>query len=430
MTTYQEPQTLRLLEIARAIWQGAGEVTKKSLAERLDISVSSISRLTDELERMGVVVEVGTHPSSGGRRPAVLGINASLGYTIGLDIGGANARGIAADLNHQVISTVRMPTAQALESPDNLLNLERMVRRTIHAGGLEPHLLHAIGVAISGVIDTGAGICRFCPNIRGFNDLQVRDYLQDRFGVPVIVDDSVRTAAVAEHKFGLAKDMPYFLRVAVGVGIGAAIMLNGQIYRGVDGTAGELGHIQVREDGERCNCGNRGCLEVLASGPAIVRRAQQSMAEGIQTSLETLVKRGQKLTVEAIAQAARQGDKMAFYIMNRTGEYLGIAIATALNLLGVQDVIIGGGVSQAGPILLDAVERTIRFRVMPALAPKVRVHATALDDLAAARGAAWLAAEQLFLPQALDRQQSILDIADRIQPAHSAPQQPQLLKGA
>lgn len=430
MPICEEPQALRLLEIARAIWHDAGEVTKKSLAERLGISASSVSRLTDELERMGVIVEVGTHPSSGGRRPAVLGINASLGYTVGLDIGGANTRGVAADLNHQVISTVRMPTAQALESPDNLLNLERMVRRVIDAGTLDPHHLHAIGVAISGVIDTNAGICRFCPNIRGFIDLPVSDYLQGRFGVSVIVDDSVRTAAVAEHKFGLAKDMPYFLRVAVGIGIGAAIMLNGQIYRGVDGTAGELGHIQVREDGERCNCGNRGCLEVLASGPAIVRRAQQSMAEGIQTSLEALVKRGQKLTVEAIAQAARQGDKMAFYIMNRTGEYLGIAIATALNLLGVQDVIIGGGVSQAGPILLDAVERTIRFRVMPALAPKVRVHATALDDLAAARGAAWLAAEQLFLPQALAQGRSILDIAGRIQPARQIHHFPAPMQGA
>ena len=183
----------------------------------------------------------------------------------------------------------------------------------------------------------------------------------------------------------------------MGKGIGTGVYIDGKIYRGSMGLAGELGHITVSENSSICNCGNRGCLEAIASSDGIIRRVTEGMKKGIVTSLSSAINNNfDNLTVEIIAKAAAEGDKFAYYIINRTGEYVGIAIAAALNLFGSDLIVLGGGVSKCGDILLSAIKRTVKTRALDVISKKVKIIKTQLDDNNAALGAATNLIDMLF----------------------------------
>ena len=213
----------------------------------------------------------------------------------------------------------------------------------------------------------------------------------------VSVDDSSRMAALAEHWCGLARKVENFIFVNVGVGMGSGIFTNGQLYRGSRGTAGELGHTTIDENGPRCQCGNRGCLETLVCGPAIVRRARERLEEGV-VSLVNKMSGGDfaKITPELIAEAARKGDKLAFNIMEKTGQYLGTGIANAVNLFNPELVIIGAGISRAGDLFLDAVKRTVKARALHTASTSVDIKLSELGDTTAAQGTAILVLKSIF----------------------------------
>jgi predicted NBD/HSP70 family sugar kinase len=208
-------------------------------------------------------------------------------------------------------------------------------------------------------------------------------------GTDVLVDDSACAQALAEVRAGAARGARDFLFVNVGVGIGAALYMDGRLYRGPGGLAGELGHITVDESGPLCGCGNRGCAEALVGAPAIVGRARALLAEHTYPSLLVADDSpAAPLTIERLATAAGAGDKLAFQVLNDAGEHLGVAIAAALNLLGSPLVVLGGGIAHAGEPFLDAVQRTVRLRSLPPVARQVRIAPSDLDDSAAARGVA------------------------------------------
>ncbi len=266
-----------------------------------------------------------------------------------------------------------------------------------NSAGIKDIAIFGIGMSISGVIDYNEGKSIYCPNISGLNDFPVKSILEAKTKLPVFVDDSVRCMAIAEKHFGTAKDYDNFLFVSLGKGIGVGIYIDGKVYRSSTGLAGELGHITVAEDGPLCNCGNRGCLEAIASGPGIIRRAREGIESGIITSLASIVAGDfEKLTVEAIADAAKQGDKFAYYIINRTGEYIGIAIAAALNLFGSELVVLGGGISGSGDIMTEAIKRTVQLRALGVISSRVKIVETSLDEFNAARGAATKFTNMLF----------------------------------
>ena len=200
-----------------------------------------------------------------------------------------------------------------------------------------------------------------------------------------------------EKRYGIAKSYNNFIFISLGKGIGIGVFIDGKIYRGSMGLAGELGHITVSENGPICNCGNRGCLEAIASSDGIIRRAREGMENGIVTSINSVINDNfDNLTVEIIAKAAKDGDKFAYYIINRTGEYIGIAIAAALNLFGSDLIVLGGGVSECGDILLSAIKRTVKTRALDVLSRKVAIIKTQLDDNIAALGAATNLIDTLF----------------------------------
>jgi glucokinase len=372
-------------------------LTKKDLADAAGWSLSQVNQLVAPLLERRLLVDCGLAPSCGGRPPMLLGLNPEIGNLVGIDIGGASSRAVVTDLSGNVVFAYRQETTDLVAGSTPLLvALRQLVERALAGAGVAQERLLGVGVALSGIVDHHRGVCVFCPNIPRSKQLPVVEHMSRALGVPVCVDDSLRGAVLAERHFGIAQGLDNFMLVAIGVGVGAGYLIDGRLHRGVGGLGGELGHITVRQDGPRCACGNAGCLEMYASGPGIVQRARESLERGMHSSIADSAG-PECLSVGSIARAAETGDKMAFYIIDHTGVYLGTAIAAALNLLGLEEVILTGGVARvAGSILLDATQRAIRTSVMPILAPRVRVRLSEMDDLNVARGMISMIGESLF----------------------------------
>lgn len=385
---------LKILDLIR----NKGMVTKQEIAKELGINITTVSELINQFyNKYNIIKETGNGSSSGGRKPKLYSINNELGYIIGLDIGGTNTRGVLTDLSGNIISYIKIKT-KAIEGKDAVLvKIISLVNKLISSSNIPKEKIFGIGMSISGIINSFEGVSIFCPNIPGWENLPIKKIMEDEFKIPVCIDDSVRCAAVAEKRFGIAKDHDNFIFISIGKGIGMGAFIDGKIYRGSMGLAGELGHITVSEDGPLCNCGNRGCLEAIASGPGILRRAREGIENGIVTSISKGMDNSfDKLSVEIISKAAGDGDKFAYYLINRTGEYIGIAIAAALNLFGCDLVVLWGGILECGDIILDAIKRTVKMRALEFISKRVRIEKTAIGDNIAALGAAQTFIDKLY----------------------------------
>lgn len=385
---------LRTLNIIR----NTGPSTKQAIASKLGINITTITSLINKLfKEYKILVVSGVDDSTGGRKPRLYQINKKSGYVIGLDIGGKNIRVIITDILGNIISSLGNKTISG-EDREKIINKVLNIIGNLSIGSEIPkEKILGMGISISGIIDTKSGYSIFCPNIEGFKDFPVKKIMEEKTKVEVFIDDSVRCMAIAEKRYGIAKSYNNFIFVSLGKGIGIGVYIDGKIYRGSMGLAGELGHITVSENGPICNCGNRGCLEAIASSDGIIRRATEGMKKGIVTSLSSAINNNfDNLTVEIIAKAAEEGDKFAYYIINRTGEYVGIAIAAALNLFGSDLIVLGGGVSKCGDILLSAIKRTVKTRALDVISKKVKIIKTQLDDNNAALGAATNLIDMLF----------------------------------
>ncbi len=385
------------LQILNIIYNN-GPATKLGLAKNLDVNLTTVSKLVNELYFLDKVIALsGEDLSSGGRKPKLYIIDKKIGHIIGVDVGGYNIRVVITDIAGNVLNRLKEKNNF---SSDGALLTERvaaLISQVKNNVDIDDSTLFGIGMSISGVIDYNEGRSIYCPNIGGLNDFPVKSFMEAKMGLPVFVDDSVRCMAIAEKHFGAAKGYGNFLFVSLGKGIGVGIYVNGKVYRSSTGLSGELGHITVAEDGPLCNCGNRGCLEAIASGPGIIRRAQEGIESGIITSLNSIIAGDfEKLTVEMIAEAAKQGDKFAYHIINRTGEYIGIAISAALNLFGSELVVLGGGIAGSGDIMTEAIKRTVQLRALGVISSRVKIVESSLDEFIAARGAAAKFINMLF----------------------------------
>jgi predicted NBD/HSP70 family sugar kinase len=238
-----------------------------------------------------------------------------------------------------------------------------------------------------------------------WKDVPLRDILQEHFGLPATIEDSTRTKALAEKHFGLGINLNDFVYINVGVGIGAAIFIDGKLYRGPGGLAGEFGHMTVNENGPLCSCGNYGCLETLASCAAIIHAVRGALQQGVDSKIYELAK-GEldRITIETIAQAVRENDSLAFRVLNEAVSHIGVALADVANLLNPRVVIFGGPLFQQAPeFLLGPLHRVIKQRALEKTANDIQLQVSKLGSEAAALGAAHLVSqkiiESLFLEQ-------------------------------
>jgi glucokinase len=221
--------------------------------------------------------------------------------------------------------------------------------------------LAAVGVSFGGPVDAATGTVRLSHHVPGWEDTPLRSQLQDEFGAPAAVDNDANVAALGEWRFGAGQGCASLLYVTVSTGIGGGWVLNGHIYSGADGMAGEIGHIVVRPGGAECVCGKRGCLEIEACGTAIARK----MRERLETAKVSTSEVSTQVTGESVARAAQQGDSLAQEVMDDAARMLGTGLGGAVNLMNPRRIVLGGGVTKSGDHWWHVVRKTARAHALP-----------------------------------------------------------------
>jgi glucokinase len=281
-------------------------------------------------------------------------------YQIGVDVGGTNTKLAVLDAGGKIVAKTVIPT-EAHEGHERVLAriIDAIEEIAAQASGAP---VGSVGIGVPGEVYMETGHVRDLPNLPGrWLDVPVTPAIEQATGYPAFLINDVRAFTVAESEIGAAKGADTALFLAVGTGIGGGVVAHRQTLFGLGGAAGEIGHIIVVAGGPRCGCGNRGCVEALASGPAIVSEANRRVAQGFTTALHGMCGGDlDKMTPEVVVQAAAAGDRDAIEVLEQAGYYLGLAVAGAIALVAPEVVVIGGGVAQPGGIYWRSFEATAR----------------------------------------------------------------------
>jgi len=367
---------LNRLRVIRAL-RDEGTISRAEIARRTGLSRSTVSSLVADLQADGLVVERpepgSAHGQQGGRPPILLSFDASAGAAIGIDFGHSHLRVAVSDLASTILSERREPLDTDHDAQQGLELAAEMVAEALADAGVPRNAVIGAGMGLPGPIEQGAGTVGSSAILPGWIGMTAATEMRQRLDIPVMVDNDANLGALAEAAFGAGREAGDLIYLKVSSGIGAGLILNGRLYRGSAGLAGELGHVLVDPDGIVCRCGNRGCLETVAATGALVDLLRRS--------------HGEDLTVEAMLEAARSGDLGCRRVIHDAGRALGQVVATLLNVLNPELLIVGGDLAGAGDLLLDGVRESVGRAALPEAARRAEVVAGVLGDRAQVLGA-------------------------------------------
>lgn len=350
-------------------------ISRIELARELGLTRAAITATINDLQKADLVREVkGKHPN--GRRPIVLEINPKRGYVVGVDIGATHITTLLANYSAQVIDEYEK-SIDIMEGPEKVLDqVCDMIGVLTSRSGVSKEKIHAMGVGVPGPVVVGTGMVSDPPIMPGWNRLPIDQHLQSKMGIPVTVSNDAELGAVGEWAYGAGRGERNLAYIKVGRGIGAGLLIDGRIYHGATGSAGEIGHITINESGPMCSCGNRGCLEAMAGGNAVAKNAIQMVKEGGRSSLSG-IKPIESITSRNVIDEAFRGDLLSQQIMIEAGQHLGTAIAGLVNIFNPSIVIIGGNMARIGDLMLEPIRKTVQERSLPLACSNLRI-ATAL----------------------------------------------------
>jgi glucokinase len=282
---------------------------------------------------------------------------------IGVDLGGTQIRAALADGEGRILRRTSCLTL----AEEGLEPIIGRIKDAIYEvmGSTDRGHVQGIGVVAPGPVDPRKGIIMDAPNLSGWKAVPLKDFMEDEFSLPVYVGNDANSAALAEQRFGGGQGIANLIYITVSTGIGGGIIADNKLLLGAQGFAAEVGHQTIEAHGPRCNCGNVGCLEVLAAGPAIARRARELIRDGAETTITDLVGGDlDKITAKEVNQAAQAGDPVAIGIFRQAGFYIGIGIVNLLHLFNPSLIVIGGSVAKAGDLLFEPIRATVRERAM------------------------------------------------------------------
>jgi glucokinase-like ROK family protein len=362
-----------------------GGISRSEIARQMDLTRAAISTIIGDLEDQGLVHATTEGPTTGGRKPVLLEINPQRGYVVGIDMGATHLGIVVTDFAAHVVNEVEVPFSIGDGPHACLPNLDAQVKDLLHHSGIHFDQVCAIGIGVPGPVIVDAGSVGAPPIMPGWDGYPIRAHLESMWGVPVSLGNDAEFGALGEWAAGAGRGARNLVYIKVGSGVGAGLMLDGAIYRGTTGCAGEIGHIAISESGPVCTCGNRGCLEAVAGGWAIARQAREAVKSGKRTQLSALDL--ENITARDVAAAARLGDLVAQQIVTEAGAHLGVAVASLVNLVNPSMVVVGGGVAQLGDLLLEPIRNAVRVRSLRSAAQAVRINAAVLGRRSTSVGA-------------------------------------------
>jgi glucokinase len=313
-------------------------------------------------------------------------------YSIGVDLGGTNIKYGIVSPRGKVLQKGMLSAQVNLGRGAILNNMNKAVKESLAFARQKKIKIKGIGVGSPGTVNLKNGkIEGSCPNLPQMVNVNLKDWLSKSFKFPIYVDNDANVMALAESKFGAAKGYKDALCLTLGTGIGGGIILDGKLFHGSSFAGAEFGHMTICYDGRRCNCGGIGCLEMYASAPAMVKDAKWLLRRDRKSVIRKLIQEDPgKITTEVIFEAERKGDVLAKEVVNQACAYLGAGIASAVNLLNPQVVVIGGGVSEGGASFIRRIEKEVKKRAFPSATKNLKVVRAKLGNDAGFIGAAML----------------------------------------
>ena len=376
--------------------------SRSELVERTGLSRSIVSQRLGELIERGLVVEGDTGPSTGGRPPRQLTFRSDAGHLLVADLGASSVDVALTTLDGRILGHRDEP-AQIEGGPEaGLGRVEELFDQIVATTHDVPGRLWGIGIAVPGPVEFATGKPIAPPIMPGWDGYPIRERFAARYSAPVWVDNDVNVLALGEWRSGVAAGHRDVVVIKIGTGIGAGIISDGRLHRGAQGSAGDVGHIQVSDDpAVICRCGNVGCLEALAGGAALGQAGEQAAREGRSTRLGAALDQYGRVTAEDVARAASSGDAVAVAMLQDAGRRVGSMLASIVNFFNPSLIVIGGGVANSPDQLLASIRETVYRRSLPLATRDLLVQRSSLGSLAGVLGASSMVVEELFSRDAI-----------------------------
>lgn len=359
-----------LERVVRAV-RGAGALTQAEIARATGLSAATVSNIVRELKEIGTVDVRDT--SSGGRRARSVSLSSDAGIVVGIDFGHSHLRVAVGNLAHQVLDEEAVPFDVDSSADEGFRRAEQIVDALLANAGVGREKIIGIGLGVPGPIDAQSWVIDSSAMLPGWNGVNPREELSARFGAPVYADNDANLGALGELVWGSGRGCTDLVYIKVASGVGAGLVINGQMYRGLGGSAGEMGHITLDESGPVCRCGNRGCLETLAAARYVLPLLHAT--------------HGPDLTMAQMVRLARDGDLGCRRVIADLSHHVGRAIAQLCNVLNPGRVVIGDELADAGELALEPIRTALRRYAIPSAARQVTLVPGALGGRAEVLGA-------------------------------------------
>lgn len=355
----------------------SGDTSINRMARLFHASIPSATGIVNDLIREGWITETGTGPARAGRPPVLYGLNAKKYMTLIMDINRHDTQLVIFDLHNQLILKRKVD----IRLDDSATFLEQLFGATddfLSANNINVKKLWGIGVSMPGLINSSQGINLTYLNLTP-PGVPLVSYLKEHFKLPICLFNDTKATTIGEHRFGLAMEKSQVLTINIDWGVGLGIIINGEVFNGASGFAGELGHIQVKPDGLLCHCGKIGCLDTITSAIALIRRAKEGINSGKATILSQIVNNNlELLDTSHIIEAVHAGDEFSIDLLSTVGTELGKGLATAVHLFNPEVIIVGGLLAEAGPFISNPIEQAINKYCLSDFKNSLSIHISKL----------------------------------------------------
>jgi len=371
-----------------------GPTSNPDIARYTKMSSPTITKLVQELINLGLVIDMGIGESIGGRKPNLFGINPNARYIVGVDIDCRMVKLGVFNLANEAVSEIITYFGNVKDKHQMFTELFSRLDSLLEQTNLDKQAFLGIGVSIPGLINSKTGQTYMDLQIDG---KKVEELFSEHYELPVIIDSDSRVMAIGELAFGYAKNKKDVLCLNICDGIGLGMILNGTVYRGKSGLAGEFGHINVVRDGNLCTCGKYGCLETVASGTALIEQAQAGIKKGQESLISELVDHDiENIHVSDIIEAVNKGDIFAIEIINKLGHFLGEALSSLVHIFNPEMIIIGGKVALAENYLINPIENTLNKYTISHIKKDTKVVTSMLQEKVKLLGSVAMVMNRVF----------------------------------
>lgn len=387
MKLYNQKLLLRILK-------DEGPISRSDLSKMTDLTLPAISEITKELESLNLIHNIGESRINRGRFPTMYQLKVDAFKVIGVTIRSNSIRVGLMNMTGEILYDKEQ--AQLNTQPEIIADaVSSLVDTILQEANTKKSEIRGIGLGMHGIVDAVNGISVYPPHLN-WDNVPIRTLLEARIQLPVLVDNDCNTLALAEYWFGGGRNLNSFITLNVDYGIGAGIVVDGNLFHGRDFGAGQIGHVAISDNGPLCSCGKYGCLEALSSENAIIETIQKKVKQGYPSSIKEIEGNPEKITIHHILHAAAAGDELTLNTLNHAAHYLGIGISMLVNLFNPDKVIITGAVIGFKEYVLGTLKETFNRNALKTNVTHFELAASQLGDKADVLGAGSLWINELF----------------------------------